>query len=49
MAAAGGVELVVEFVGDAGLDAQHHAVGQRGVGFGQRAIEERLTPRPRTA
>ena len=35
VAGAGQVELVVEIVGDAGLDAQQHAVGQGGVGLGQ--------------
>ena len=37
---AGGVELVVQVVGDAGLDAQDHAVGERGVGLGQGEVEE---------
>ncbi len=40
MAGAGQVELVVEVVGDAGLDAQQHAVGQGGVGFGQELVEQ---------
>ena len=40
VAGAGQVELVVEVVGDARFDAQQHAVGQGGIGFGQELVEQ---------
>ena len=46
VAGAGQVELVVELVRDAGLDAQEHAVGQGRVGLGQEPLQEASRPGP---
>lgn len=42
MAGAGKVELLIKLVGDARFDAQQHAVGEGGVGFGEQPVEQRF-------